>query len=88
MNLNAIITLVLVTVGVVLILVGALMALKDWRRAREADVEGKEHALGEALTGLAKVVEALKGYPAGQQLIGFGIVVLIIAGLFGGITSL
>jgi hypothetical protein len=88
MNLNAIITLVLVAVGVVLILAGALMALKDWRKAHEAEIKGKEHALGEALTGLAKVLEALKGYPQGQQLIGFGIVVLIIAGLFGGITAL
>jgi hypothetical protein len=38
--------------------------------------------------GLAKLAEALKDYPPGQKLIVWGIVVLIIAGLFGGVAPL
>lgn len=88
MNPLAVVTLVLVAVGVVLIGLGTWMSLRDWRKEHEGEMDTKAESLGETLDGLAKLVKALEGYPTGQRLIVFGIVVLVIAGLFGGISGL
>jgi hypothetical protein len=88
MNIMAIVSLALVGVGVILILLGAWMSLRDWKRKHEAEMDAKPDSLEGTLKGLAQLLEALKPYPASQRLIVFGIVVLIVAGLFGGISGL
>jgi hypothetical protein len=80
-----IVTLVLVGVGVLLILLGAFLSLAEWKRSRALR---PREGLGDTLSGLAKLLEAMKDYPVGLKMIILGIVVLIIAGLFGGIGSL
>jgi uncharacterized membrane protein len=88
MNPMAVTCLVLVVVGVLLILLGAWMSLNDWKREHANKIGAKKDSLEKTLTGLTKLLEALKTYPTGQRLIVFGIVVLIIAGLFGGVSGL
>lgn len=44
--------------------------------------------MGATLTGLAKIVTALKAYPPGPRLIVLGIVVVIVGGVIGGVSSL
>ncbi len=84
----AILCFVLVGVGVLLILLGAYMSVKDWQRKLDENPKAKEQALGDDLKGLAKLAEALKGYPVGQQLIVWGIVIIIIGAMFGGVSGL
>lgn len=84
----AIVSLVLVGVGVLLILVGAYMSLGDWKRKREGNVGFAPQDLGGTLSGLAKLLEAMKDYPAGQRMIVFGILLVIIGGLWSGISAL
>jgi uncharacterized membrane protein len=86
MNALQIAALVLVAVGVLLILLGAFMSLNDWRQKRACSTP--RDSLGDTLSGLGKLLDALKDYPAGQQLIVLGIVVLIVAGIFGGVSGL
>jgi uncharacterized membrane protein len=88
LNVMGIVSLVLVAVGILLILLGAWLSLAEWKKAHAAGIGAKTEGLGDTLSGLAKVLEAMKDYPAGQKLIILGIIVLIIAGLFGGISSL
>jgi hypothetical protein len=88
MNPMAIAALILVGVGVLMILLGVWLTLKDWNNKQAFKVENKPAALGDTLEGLAKLLEAMKTYPTGQRLIILGILVVIIAGLFGGISGL
>jgi uncharacterized membrane protein len=88
MNPMAIASLVLVAVGILLIILGAWMSVKEWKTKHEGQIKSEAHALHESLGSLAKVLDAIKDYPAGQKLIVFGIIILIIAGLFGGISGL
>ncbi|HTV06785.1 MAG TPA: hypothetical protein VME86_15560 [Acidobacteriaceae bacterium] len=90
MNLNVmgIVSLILVAVGVFLILLGAWLSLAEWKKAHATQIRDKAQALGDTLSSLAKVLEAMKDYPTGQRLIILGIIILVIAGLFGGISSL
>ena len=87
MRLPTLATLLLVVLGVALILLGAWMSLRDWQQKREGRLKTRPESLDETLQGLAKVLEALKAYPVGQRLIVFGIMVLIIAGILGGISG-
>jgi predicted RND superfamily exporter protein len=80
--------LVLVGVGVLLILLGAWMSLNDWKRERALKIGAKKEGLDATITGLTKLLEALKGYPTGQRMIVFGILLVIIGGLFGGVSGL
>ncbi len=75
----------LAAVGVSLIVLGAWMTLREWQRAMSDPASAQRKALSAGpLSGLAKVLEALRHYPVGQRLIVFGIVVLLItAALFG-----
>ena len=89
----AIATFVLLGLGVGLIILGAVLSVADWNQAHKqaAKKEGvvtEPTSLPEVLTGLAKLADALKGHPLGLQLIIIGIVILVIAGLFGGISQL
>ena len=84
----AVICFALVVLGIGMIVVGCLLSIADWRQKRGQEVVTEATGLSEALTALAKLAEALRGYPTGMRLIVFGIVVLIIAGLFGGVAAL
>jgi len=84
----AILCFVLVGVGVLLILLGAYMSLKEWQKKLDEHLKVKEQALADNLKGLAKLAEAIKGYPVGQQLIVWGIVIIIIGAMFGGVSGL
>jgi uncharacterized membrane protein len=88
MNLMAIASLVLIGVGVLMILVGVWLTLREQNKKLQSQLENKPKALGETFEGLAKLLEAMKTYPTGQRLIILGIVVVIIAGLFGGVSGL
>lgn len=64
----AIACFVLVGVGVLLILLGAYKSVKDWENKLERlPVDRKQTKLAEALNGLAKLADAIKGYPPRQQ---------------------
>ena len=80
---------VIIGVGVVLILTGLYLSVSDWRRKNPEEADGPvvTEALG-TLGDLAKLAEALKGYPLGMQLIFVGIAVLIVGGAFGGAGAL
>ena len=84
----AIMGLVLVGVGILLILLGAYMSLKDWQKKLDELPHVQKQALGDALKGLARLADALKGYPVGQQLIVWGIVIIMIGGILGGVAGL
>jgi hypothetical protein len=80
---------VLVGVGTLLILIGVYISVVDWqKKLDELPVDRKQARLAEELSGLAKVADAIKGFPLGQQLIVWGIVILIIGGLFGGVSGI
>ena len=87
-----IITFVLVGVGVLLIVVGCGISVADWNRRHQPKVENgivtEATGFPEALSALAKLADSLKGHRLGMQLIILGIVVLMIAGIFGGIAQL
>jgi hypothetical protein len=84
----AIICFVLVAIGTGMILLGTYMSYQDWRRKHANRVSSEPQSLAGTLTALGKLAEAIKTYPAGQQLIVWGIVLLIIAGVFGGIANI
>lgn len=83
----AIVTFVLVGVGVCLIVVGTVISWNDWKRKNQPtdDVVTERTS---TISDLAKLADALKGHPLGMQLIIAGIVVLVIAGVFGGVAQL
>jgi hypothetical protein len=56
--------------------------------AQHLEIGSKEAALGDTFAGLAKLLEALKGYPPGQVMIVLGIVLLIIGGMLAGVSGL
>ena len=92
------VAIVIVILGIVLIGLGTVLALLDWKRKRDAEtqaliekgeaVSAEEASLGEMLEGLAKLADALKGYPLGMQFVVWGIVLIIIGGIFGGVAGL
>lgn len=88
----AIVTFVLVGLGVALIIIGCYISIVDWKRRHrpvaEDGVVTEGTSLAETLEGLAKLADALKGHPLGMQLIIVGIVLLVIAGIYGGISQI
>jgi hypothetical protein len=85
---NGVIALVLVALGCFLILLGAYVSFRDWDKKHRLDMTTEGHSIDTDVGALTKLVVALKDYPVGQQLIVWGIVVLLIAGAWGGIASL
>jgi hypothetical protein len=84
----AIVCFVLVAVGVLMILAGTFMSVADYKKRYAGQIDIRPENLEGVLTALGKLAECIKTYPPGQQLIVWGIVVLVIAGLFGGISQL
>ena len=60
----------------------------EFKEEMEGKLESEEAALHETLDALARLVHALEHYPKGQRMIVWGIVVLIVAGTFGGVSCL
>jgi hypothetical protein len=85
---NGVITLVLVVIGCALIILGAYMSLLDWKHKHRLEVETNAHGIDKTITALTALVKALEDYPTGQRMIVFGILILAIAGVFGGISGL
>ena len=84
----AIVSLLLVAIGVALVGAGAMMSLYEWATAENGVIKARRAYLGDTLAGLSKLVEALNHYPTGQRLVAFGVAVLIIAGVLGGFSGL
>jgi hypothetical protein len=84
----AIVSFVLVAVGVLLIFVGTYISVLDWRRKYAGETESVPQSTASTLTALGKLADAIKEYPLGQQLIVWGIVVLIVVGIFGGVSNI
>lgn len=85
----AIVSFVLVALGVFLIIVGAVISVKDWNRRHQPKAKGGiVTEPTSTLEGLAKLADALKGHSLGMQLIIAGIAVLVLAGIFGGVAQL
>jgi hypothetical protein len=89
----SVITFILVGLGIALIIIGTVISIIDWNKKQSSTTSTQGAAsptsqasssASDALSGLGKVAEALKGYPLGMQLIIVGIVILIVAGLFSG----
>lgn len=79
---------IIMGVGVLLILVGVYVSLKDWNRKAQQDAGGAEAlALDKTLEGLAKLADALKGHTLGMQLIIVGIATILVGGLIGTLAA-
>jgi len=83
----AVVCFILVGVGVLLILLGAFMSLRDWHEKLDEKPASKPQSLDKTLVSLTKLAVAISGYPVGQQLIVWGIVIIVIGGLFGGLSG-
>ena len=87
----AIIPFILVGLGIALIIIGCTISLIDWNRKHKREKEEDEvitepTSLPETLDALTKLADALRGHLLGMQLIFIGIVLLVIAGLWGGVA--
>jgi len=84
----AIIGLIVIVVGIVAMVIGLYVSLSD--RKKRSRGEFKTEALGTAdtINALSRFLDALRGYPLGQQLF-FGGLVVVGAGLcaIAGITT-
>ena len=88
MSAVAVLTVFSVMVGIVLTAWGATTSLHQWVSADHGVIKTRRDYLGSSLTGLSMVVEAINHHPQGQRFILLGIVVLVIAAILGGITTL
>jgi uncharacterized membrane protein len=76
----------ILALGMILIVAGVLMIVFDWQtgraqereRRRAEDVRVKAEGVADSINALAKLVDALKGASLGEQLVVFGIVLLLI----------
>lgn len=81
--------LIIMGVGVLLILVGVYVSLRDWNRKQQQEASGAEAlALDKTLGALAKLADALKGHTLGMQLIIVGIAVILVGGVIGTIAGI
>jgi uncharacterized membrane protein YhaH (DUF805 family) len=89
MAMNETICLILVIIAGLLILTGAWMT---YRRSRDRQIPGETpvepESLHEDINALTKLIEAIRGLPPGQWMIVLGIVILIIALTFCGLSGL
>jgi hypothetical protein len=82
---GGVISLALTVVGMVLVGIGVYVSLSDRRRSHaKLEVQGTSGELG----GLAKLAEALRGYPLGLQFIFLGIACMIAGGGVGGFSAI
>ena len=77
------ITLLLAGLGALLVLAGAYMSLRDWSSKRRLDQGLKPDSFEAPINAITKLIEAIKGYAPGQQMIVFGILILGLAVYFG-----
>lgn len=83
-------------VGLVLIGLGAILSITDWKRKRAAaagkpgEFVPEPAGAADVLEGLAKLFDALKGYGTGQFLMALGLTLVIIGAIIstaGAITA-
>ena len=81
---------IIMAVGVLLILLGVYVSMKDWKEKQRADAAGGAEALSldKTIGALAKLADALKGHQLGMQLILVGIVVILVGGVIGTLGAL
>ena len=92
----SILGLILVGLGAVMIGCGTYVSLYQWRKEQERleSARAKNRVLteaagvGEVLTGLAKLAEALKKHTLGMQLIIAGIGIVTLGGIIGGVAGI
>jgi predicted RND superfamily exporter protein len=86
--------LVVIGVGVVLILAGAVITIFDWKDQRQKrdrvhpGLEGKELGLDASIGALEKLLIELAKHPIGTRLMALGIVCILIGGTLGGVGGL
>lgn len=86
---NDTICLILAVVGIAMIAIGVWMTYQAWRAERFGGApSAREESLAKNLEALAKLVAALKNSPPGMSLIVLGIVLLLIALAFCGVSGL
>lgn len=87
MSAAAILSLIAVGLGIGFISFGASASLHQWVTAEHGVIKSRRDYLGSSLQGLSMVVEAVNHHPRGQRFILFGIVVLTIAAVLGGLSA-
>jgi hypothetical protein len=81
--------LVIIGVGLLLVLLGTYVSLREWNAQFAKRQETTEGLSAEGtLKGLAKLAAALAGKPLGFQLIIIGFGLVIIGGIIGGVSAL
>jgi len=88
----AVAALAVVSVGLFMIVAGVLISIIDWRskkqEAKQGGMANKPLGLDADLTALKELVVALANKPLGMQLVVWGIVLLLIGGVMGGVSGL
>jgi len=90
----AVASLIIVIVGICIIVIGVTLAFHDWKAKQRAEapkrsgVRTEAAGLGKTIGALAKLAKALESYPLGMQLVFVGVLVIIIGGVFGGVSGL
>ena len=80
---------IIMALGVLLILLGAYVSMKDWERKQQAEAARGAEALSldKTIGALEKLADALKGHQLGMQLILVGIVVILVGGVIGTLSA-
>jgi predicted RND superfamily exporter protein len=89
----AIASLVIIGVGALLIIIGAVVTVVDWKDQRakrnaHPGVEGKAMGLDDTIGALEKLLKELAKHPLGTRMIALGIVCVLIGGVLGGVAGL
>ena len=87
----AVAALAVVGVGLLLVVTGVVISISDWRdkkrKAKRGAMENKPLGLAEDLTALKELALALAEKPLGMQLVVWGVVLLLIGGVMGGVSG-
>jgi predicted RND superfamily exporter protein len=89
-----VIAIVVVGIGLILVLLGAIVTIVDWHDHRAASkqshpgVEGRELGLDTTITALQKLLAELAKHPLGTRLIVLGMVLVLIGGVLGGVSGI
>jgi hypothetical protein len=72
--------IILVWLGIVIIVVGVALAVRNELRSSSVDAQA------ESITGLTKLAEALRGFQLGIQLVFLGFVAILIGAALAGVA--
>jgi predicted RND superfamily exporter protein len=85
------IAVIVVGVGLAVVVIGVIVTLVDWwdkRKASTKKLVGADLGLDDDLNALQKLLVELAKHPVGTGLIVFGIVLMLIGGMLGGVGNL